>query len=509
MAIVLEPEKLLEISRQFTSTLQLDDVLRKVLSLTVKFTNAEYGSVFLLNSDGRPHRGFIYGADSGEMPHNDEAVSNRVMQDGLAGWVFRNRQSALIENTDSDSRWLHFEEMGRPRIRSAVAVPIMLREKPIGVITLVHSSVGFFSEEHLDLLETIAGQASTATENAALYTRARTERSVLHAVISGVRDAILVTDSLNRVMLVNASAREILKMPEFFEGQLLNQVVSEPAILNLFQLVAEDNAQIAREIEFRNGRSFDCALVQVPKVGKVLSMHDITTLKHLDAIKSEFVSQVAHDLKAPLAVIHGYAWLLNDIPHLKTDEKEYVEQIIDAVERMRNLIENILDLGRIEMGIESEFQALDMSNIIQTAIQNMLPMATKKHIRIIFEPVPDYRVFGAPLRLEQALANLIGNAIKFSPDGSQVVIQTRQQGAEVIITIRDQGPGIPANMQSRLFQKFSKLGQGTTQRKEGHGLGLAIVRSVVEAHKGRVWVDSEEGRGSVFGIALPVYRFGL
>jgi signal transduction histidine kinase len=235
-------------------------------------------------------------------------------------------------------------------------------------------------------------------------------------------------------------------------------------------------------------------------------MHDITTFKKLDSLKSEFVSQVAHDLKAPLAIIHGYASLLSELPILQEEENTYVQPIINNIVRMRNLIDNILDIGRIEMGIEAEFQVLDIVTATRQAITDMAALAAEKDVSLQTdlgeEPI---HARAAPLRLQQALSNLLGNAINFTPKGGVVTVRLTADAQQAVICVEDTGPGIPPALQVRLFQKFSKLSQRNTRGSEGHGLGLAIVKSVADAHKGRVWLESQEGRGSSFYLSLPRY----
>jgi two-component system NtrC family sensor kinase len=259
-------------------------------------------------------------------------------------------------------------------------------------------------------------------------------------------------------------------------------------------------------VTLQDGRVFDCNLVRIPTVGKVLAMHDVTTFKRLDDLKNEFVTQVAHDLKAPLGVIYGYASLLSGLPSLDEQENEvYVQPILGAITRMRALIETVLDIGRIQMGIEAEFEPVNIATVLPGAVQNLNKLADQKGITLAVEAPADLPpVMGAPMRLEQAVANLVGNAIKFTPNGGSVTVRAGQDNGHVVVYVTDTGPGIQPGLQNKLFHRFARLGQSDTIQQEGHGLGLAIVKSIVDAHKGRVWVNSESGKGSTFAFALPV-----
>jgi two-component system, OmpR family, phosphate regulon sensor histidine kinase PhoR len=498
-----QKELLYEVTRQFASTLELDVVLGKVLSLTVQSVSASVGSIFLLDSTGRMVRSIL--ARSSLPPEIKYPTVETVMNHGFAGWVYQQRRADLVTDTQSDERWYNFPG-DTLVVRSAIAAPLIRQEQVIGVITLTHPDPHCFTPEQVDLLEAIASQATSAVEKAALHTRVTNERSMLSAIIAGVQDVILVTDLLDCLILANPAARRNLGLATAVQGRSIHDLIADPA-LSQFYVASRGAEQARREVALHDGRVFDCTLTRVPNVGNILSMHDVTTFKKLAALKNEFVSQVAHDLKAPLGIIYGYASLLGELPIIKEEEDVYVKPIINAILRMRSLINNILDIGRIEMGIEAEFQLVDMGPVAQVSVANIEALAQEKQISLNTQvSAAPLLVRGVPLRLEQAISNLVANAIKFTPEGGLVTVCVDQENGEVVVRVIDSGPGIPAPLQPMLFQKFSKLGQRATKKDEGHGLGLAIVKSVVDAHHGRVWVESTVGQGSVFAFALAPYN---
>jgi signal transduction histidine kinase len=233
----------------------------------------------------------------------------------------------------------------------------------------------------------------------------------------------------------------------------------------------------------------------------------VTTVEEIDALKSEYVAQVAHDLKAPLGVILGYVGLLEESPGLSEEEREHVGHILHSIGRMDTLIDNLLDLGRIEMGIEAEFRVMDVGAVVREAVANQQRAAIKNRVSLsaqVGDALP--AVNGAPPRLGQAVSNLVGNALKFTPAGGSVTVRAGPEGGQAVVRVVDTGPGIPPSMHAKLFQKFSKLGQKETAEHEGNGLGLAIVKLVVDAHRGRVWVESQTGQGSTFAFSLPPWE---
>ena len=381
-----------------------------------------------------------------------------------------------------------------------MAAPLVRQDQVTGIITMMQATPGAFATADLELLEAIAAQASVAIENATLYRRATRERSLLHAVIASAQDAILVTDAEDRVVLANPAAERALALGAAPHGRAMRDVVADEAVVRLY----DQGGAAAGQVTLQDGRVVDCALVEIPGGGKVLGMHDITTLKHLDALKSEFVAHVAHDLRAPLGVIQGNAWLLADLPQLADDDRTVAREILDAIQRMRSLIDNVLDVGRIEMGIASEFEPVDIEPVLHAVHAALEATARRKSIALLVErsegPLP--RVHGSALRLEQAIANLAGNALKFTPEGGEVRLRARPHEGWLLVQVSDTGPGIPVELHGQLFRRFSRLGR--QRAEEGNGLGLAIVKSLVEAHGGRVSVESEVGKGSVFAFVLPV-----
>ncbi|HEY8517637.1 MAG TPA: GAF domain-containing sensor histidine kinase [Candidatus Binatia bacterium] len=487
---------LFEVTRQLSSTLELDQVLGKVLDLTARAVGADAGSIFKLDAEGRVVKSILA---RGNVPARVERpIVAAVMERGLAGWVYQHRQSVVIADTERDDRW-HFFPDDVIVTRSAMAAPLVRKDRVIGIITMMQSQPDRFTQHDLELLDAIAAQAAVAIENATLYARATAERSMLSAVIASARDAILVTDRDDRVVLLNPAAQAVLGIGEDARGKQVTELLADPALRELYATREPG----VREVTLADGRVFDCALVDVADVGRVLGMHEITALKHLDALKSEFVAHVAHDLRAPLGVIQGNAWLLAGLPQLGDDDRVVAEEILQAIQRMRSLIDNVLDLGRIEMGIESEFEPVDLEPVLRSVVSAAEPVGRDKGISLQIECAPDLpRINGSAIRLEQAVTNLVNNAVKFTPPGGEVRVRARRADSKLVVEVRDTGPGIPPSQQSRLFQKFSRLGNDRTQ--EGNGLGLAIVKTLVEAHGGRVFVESQVGKGSVFGFTLPV-----
>jgi two-component system NtrC family sensor kinase len=258
------------------------------------------------------------------------------------------------------------------------------------------------------------------------------------------------------------------------------------------------------EITLEDGRVYNAHLTPVPEVGYAITMQDITHLKELDRIKSDFVSTVSHDLRSPLTAILGYIELIDRVGPLNDTQREFINRVQFSVSNITSLINDLLDLGRIEAGFDARKEVVPLSAIITYAVDGLRSRAEEKHQKLLTN-VPDIlpSIYGNPVRLRQLVANLLGNAIKYTPVGGKVAISAEAESDQVIIRIADNGPGIPPAELPYIFDKFYRA-SNVPSDTPGTGLGLAIVKSIVENHQGRIWPESTLGQGTIFTVVLPV-----
>jgi signal transduction histidine kinase len=494
-------ELLYEIASHLSSTSELDEVLSQVLELIVQALGANAGSIFLFDQDGYISQSILVRSDLA--PEIKRHAIATVMERGFAGWLYQNQKAGIILDTETDERWVRLPPTS-PVTRSALGAPFIRRGGVIGIMIINHPKPNAFTPRHLLLLEMIATQVAAVIENAAMYAQANNERQTLQAIISGVRDVTVVTDLLDRLILANPAAQRVLGLSKALYGNFIDELIKEREVIDFYRS-AVSSGEKEREVTLSNGWTYTCTLVKIPEVGWMIGMHDVTALKELDAVKSEFVSHVSHDLRSPLAVIQGYVWLLGQLPRLNKEARGYVVEINRLIDYMSELISNLLDLSQIEMGIEADFKDISFNEVVANAVENMQSIAAARQVQLV--PVIPSEVLnlrGSPTRLGQAITNLVGNAIKFTPPAGVVTVSISTEGNFATLRIIDTGPGIPEDLQPLLFQKFSRLAQKSTKTNEGHGLGLAIVRTIVEAHHGQVWVKSHEGQGSTFAFSVPL-----
>ncbi len=482
-----------------TNSLEPRQVLDHILGRALHVTGARWGSILLLDEQGRLRDKFLCRVDAAG------SRLDRILSKGLAAWVVNSRQGTVIFDTDQDARWLNFPEDEEPS-RSAVAVPFLRRERVLGLLVLTHPLPFQFSEGHLALLQELAQQAAVCLENADLYTAAESERRKLAAILEGTTDVVVALDTCGNILLLNGAAERAFHAlaPEVV-GLPMDQGLAHPGLDRLFSQALERQEAVTGELTSPDGRVRYCSVSPVKGVGWVAVMQDITYLKELDRMKSEFVSTVSHDLRSPLTAVRGFADLLPILGTMTEEQVEAVGKIRRAVSQMNELINDLLDLGKIEAGIDMPKGPCLLEEIVREVVDAQLGSAKGKGQNLDLEieaGLPP--VVGNAGRLRQVVTNLVDNAIKYTPSGGQVWVRLNRQGGNLLLRVSDTGVGIAPKDQEQLFQKFYRVRTPETEGIPGTGLGLAIVRSIVEQHGGRIAVQSAAGQGSTFTVTLPV-----
>jgi two-component system NtrC family sensor kinase len=287
-------------------------------------------------------------------------------------------------------------------------------------------------------------------------------------------------------------------------GKPVLDVITHPDVLTLITRADTSDPYQYHEVSFPDGRVGNAQFTAIQGVGYALTMQDITYLKEVDRIRSEFVHTVSHDLRSPLTSVIGYSELLERVGPLNETQREFVARIQDSIQHITSLINDLLDLGSIEAGMDTHREFVQLEGILRYTVNMLEGQIKAKQLKIHIDIAASLPALRAnPIRLRQVFDNVIGNAIKYSHVNGEIHISIRAEENQVILQVRDDGPGIPASDQPHIFDKFYR-GTNITSDVEGSGLGLAIVKNIVENHQGRIWVESTVGTGSSFFIVLPV-----
>ena len=261
---------------------------------------------------------------------------------------------------------------------------------------------------------------------------------------------------------------------------------------------------IVHEVATPSERTLYASVSPVHDVGWVIVMQDITTLKELDKLRTQWVAAVSHDLKNPIAAVQLSAGLMEKAGPLNEAQKEILAKMQRGGERLRSLVTDVLDLARLEAGPALRLGVVNPVEVIAEAISDAETLAADKGLALMTDLPPALPpVRGDAALLGRVMANLLGNAIKYTPSGGQVTVYAQPKDDVVEVKVIDTGRGIPPESLPRIFDRFYRV-PGSEEEAEGTGLGLSIVKSIVEKHGGRIWVESEVGQGSTFVFTVPV-----
>lgn len=335
------------------------------------------------------------------------------------------------------------------------------------------------------------------------------EKSRAEAVINSLKDASIGIDRDNKVLFANSQAMQLLGVKP---NDIVGQSVAQFSLRNdLFRYLVEEESSAPFKIVV-DGREnyFTREVVEIEQgdsKSKVIVIKNITTFKELDVAKTHFIATISHELKTPLASSDFSLKLLEDerIGSLTSEQKELVQHIKQDNQRILKILSELLNMSQVEAGrIQLNTQSVSPLFIVQSAIDTVSTVASEQGIVLqqIVEPgIPDIHVDAE--KTSWVLNNLLTNAIKYSPYGSEVLVQVKQQSSGVEFTVTDHGPGIPEEYQSRLFERYFQV---PGSKSKGSGLGLAISKEFIEAQGGTIWVHSQLGQGSQFGFRLPAKR---
>ncbi len=394
-------------------------------------------------------------------------------------------------------------------MRSAIVVPMVARGRTLGALVLVAAGSGRrYGEADLALAEELAGRAALAVDNARLYAEARAAEARYRAVFAGVADAILVADAAGRYLDANPAALALLGYGrDELLGLRVPDVVARErpwAEGEYARFLAEGAWRGELELRRRDGSKVPveavATVVELPDGPIYLSaLRDASARRALARLQEDFLAMVGHDLRSPLTAVVGQAQLMR---RRRAYSERGVEAILAQAERMGRLVTDLGDVVRLEAGrLELARAPVDLAGLAREGAEQARLLDPRCPVRIEAPEVPVVALADRD-RLGQVLQNLIGNAVKYSPEGSEVVVVVSAEDAEARLSVADRGIGVAPEHLPRLFDRFYRA--DATGAPAGLGLGLYISRMLVEAHGGRIWAESAPGEGSTFTVALPL-----
>lgn len=495
-----------------TATLDLDEVLFRILEQVSHALNVAVASLALITSDGRElefrastHRG------------KSSVVGLRLpLGQGIAGWVAQEGRGLLVPDAYQDPRfYVEIDRVTNFRTRSVVCAPIRSRGQVIGIMEAINPLSGAFNRDALQVLTGIGSLAGTAIRHAQLFERLQAALKRYHDLFDDSIDAIFLTDLDGLIIEGNRQAMNVTGLlGDALRGlpiHKLHSVALDQLGLNFEKVHGGETITYESVLNSQGGREIP---VQV-YVRRVLmegiwnlqwTFHDITERKNLDNLRNDLLSMVYHDLRSPLTNIVSSLDVMSAMVGQQQGEtlRSLLGIAARSTERIQRLTNSLLDLNRLEAGqpITNRQQA-DVSNLVRDAIDVVTHPANSKGITIhnrVPELIP--AVLMDPEMIRRVMINLLENAIKFTPQKGQIRVGAKTDGAFVRIWVADSGPGILPQDRERIFDKYTRL--HAKEGPRGLGLGLAYCRLAVEGHDGRIWVEDASPSGSCFIFLLPV-----
>jgi two-component system phosphate regulon sensor histidine kinase PhoR len=463
---------------------------------------------------------------------DDEIKKFRIRAtQGISGEVFRDQKPIILYDALNDPRTVK-ENVGILNIWNGVCVPLVIEKreedtnrvietKTIGVLHVFNKRDGnVFIQEDVNLLTRLSKNAASVIASAQMYREVLEEKEELESIIESVYAGLIMVNNAGRIMQMNASARAMLGIRNGdLLGKTYHEIIRNDRVRQILRTSVEESSELAEEISLPSPSDGDeekiyqvqSAMVrgedQQP-IGVVAIFNDITEIRSIERMKTAFVSTVSHELRTPLTSIKGFISTL-----LADEDGDYYDQetqrefyhIIDMeCDRLTRLISDLLNVSRIESGhaLDLNPKPVNLAQLIEKVVTVQRSYTDKHEFVVDIGP-------GLPLivadedKVDQILTNLTNNAIKYSPRGGRIKISAAANGGAARVSISDEGMGIPKEHLPKVFDRFHRVDNRDTREVGGTGIGLYLVKHLVEAHGGRIWVESEVGKGSVFTFDLP------
>ena len=435
---------------------------------------------------------------------SDVALGARSSSTGwVAGDVVQSRSPVAHEDAAAKEGLVDSDVLLRLGHRAYLGVPLGAPEGAVqGVLSVYAAEPRAWREEEVQALVALAANASVALSNAELYQRVAVEREQSVAILANIADGIVAVDRDGNVVLWNRAAEEITGVPA------LEAVGRTPAQVLQRDLESESGGT-NRLVAIPKGDedvwlSLSEAVMRDPTgavAGRIFAFRDISAEHAVEQMKSDFVSTVSLELRTPLTSIYGFAQTLlrEDVAFGEPERRTFLQFIARESERLTTIVDALLNVARLDTGdLQVTLEPTDVAWVVSEVVSGAEPIANG-HRLVADLHVEDVAVQADPDKLRQVLDQLISNAVKYSPSGGTVTVSARCIDDAVELAVADEGMGIPQSERERIFSKFYKAGGG-----QGTGLGLFIAQGLVREMGGRIWVDSEEGRGSRFAFVLPL-----
>jgi two-component system phosphate regulon sensor histidine kinase PhoR len=444
---------------------------------------------------------------------------------GISGLVFRDGEPQIFHNAPSDPRTKK-DLVSLLHVENGITVPLVIERRDeenrvierskIGVLHAFNKRHGEdFNDEDVRLLERMARNVGSIIANLQLYKEIVEEREELLQTFESLTSGLILVSPEKRISQINASARGIFGLGSEAIAKPYGEVIKDEHLNTFFDHGLEGQEPPAVEFSTTIAGIERIFLVQGAGVqneegrslGYVVILNDVTDQKNLDRMKSSFVAMASHELRTPLTAIKGFvSTLLMDDTFELEDRREFYQIIDHECDRLTRLINDLLNTARIEANesLTPHYTRVALHELVEKSVIIQKQASARHNVYAKIEgDLPE--VIADEDKLDQILTNLLNNAIKYSPAGGDVIVHAKVEGETVLIGVEDQGIGIPPDHLAKVFDKFHRVHNEDNRKIYGTGLGLFLVKHLVEqVHTGQIWVESEVGKGSTFWFRIPI-----
>jgi signal transduction histidine kinase/GAF domain-containing protein len=552
----IQLEAIAELGQHITSILDLDQLLYQVVELIQHILGYYHVHVFLVDEVSKEAVFRAGSGEAGRLIQEQGGVRLKVGEQGITGWVAGSGLPLLVNDVLEEPRYIPNDAL--TATRSELAVPLKIGQRVIGILDVQSDELNAFELDDVAILQALGDQVAIAINNARLFkeleehkatleerVRERTEElaSALRqqeieadktrAIVEGIADGVMVFDANQKVIMVNPTAERMLNLPvPIVLGQDLRDLIEETdeafgreatlTVLTVLSALISSRERLEAgepltQTRFPIGErtiaaSFtSVALTDEGPFNVVAVFRDVTKEAEIDRMKSEFLSMAAHELRAPMTSIKGYSdmLLLGLVGDYSERQKQFLDTIKANVDRVLEMVNEFSDISRLESGaLKLDAKPLHIDDLISEVIVSLRPQIEAKEINLTLEVPPELpEVWGDRTRIIQILTNLVTNAYKYTPEGGQIAITIQWVDDTVQVNVADTGIGVAPQDQEKLFTRFFRADQPGVRRVAGTGLGLSITKSIVEMHGGRIWMESQLGKGSTFSFTLPLASY--
>lgn len=520
---VRQRDFLLEISRAITAQLDLSEVLRRVLNASIVMLAGQVGVIALRDANGVYRIRATMGVDAARVPALNEQL--------------RELLHTALETKDYtvfDAKLREMAEALDSKLVQTFALPLVIAGETQGLLIVFRSNRGNATPDDIQVLQSFADQAAIAMQNAQLYERIDQERKRLAAMVQNSADGVMILDanlnivSFNRALermtawkavdVVGLNLDEVFVWKRVDKGDLRKalaqgwpyQSPNDPTLDMSAETVYVEGDMLRRDglmlsigIRYAPLFSADGELTNV-----IANVRDITNFRQAQEMQNIFISTVSHELKTPVALIKGHAATLrrDDVVWDAVMVRDYSGVIEEEADRLTGLIENLLTASKLQAGSGTQLNTGDVRlDRLAEHVVERFNTQTKNH-KFVLDFPPDFpSVQGDAVQLRQVIDNLLGNAIKYSPDGGEIRIGGSAENDTVSVYVRDQGVGLREVDQDRIFERFFRVDGALSRKTQGTGLGLYLSKAIIEAHGGTIRVESQPGKGATFTFTLPLF----